>query len=135
MTADTAEDEAILILHFSLQDAVAKGQVLFGRRDSGSRARRRKEASALHAQRREDFARTKAIEVFPRDLFESAVQKDEPYIGVFGPDAGRGDERKAKAGREEALAIRASFKEGGIPGKARSMRQQHAERDLMAGSA
>ena len=67
----------------------------------------------LHAQRREDFARTKAIEVFARDLFESAVQKDEPYIGVFGPDAGRGDERKAKAGREEAVAIRGKFQTGG----------------------
>ena len=126
MAACSPKDKAVFILHLSLDDAVAEGQVFFGRRDGGSPISRWPKASTGHAQWGENLARTEVFQALAGNDFQGAPEQDEARIGVLGSASGRGFEGQAEAGIEQFLASASALKEANVAGQSGGVRQQHA---------
>ena len=100
MSGDSAEDEAVLILHFSLNHAAAEGPVVFGGRDGGPRSFGRTEARGLEVQRRENLARAQGIERLAAEKLDDLAEEDVTEVGVLGAGAGFGFKRQLQRGAQ-----------------------------------
>ncbi len=110
---------------------MAKGRVLFGRRDGGPPTRGRSKAGAGHAQGREYFARAEGFQAFAGNDFERPPKQDESRIGILGTVPRQGFEGQAEAGIEKCLRVLSVGKEADIARQTRGVREQHAQGHLV----
>src|SRR5271154_3551110 len=87
MAGGSSQNETVFILHFSLDDPVAEGCVLFGWRDSRSPIRRRTKAGAGHAKRSKHLARAEGFQRLAGDRFQRSAYEDESRVGVLSTAA------------------------------------------------
>src|SRR5271156_1195691 len=80
MAGGSSQNETIFILHFSLDNPVAEGCVLFGGRDSRSPISRRTKAGAGHAKRSKPLARAKGFQCLAGDCLERLPEQDESRV-------------------------------------------------------
>ena len=73
MSCYSAQDTGIFILHFSLDDALAEGAIINGRRDGRTPGRRGIELCARHAQRAEHFPLAETLKGFEIDTWWGLV--------------------------------------------------------------
>ena len=121
VAGNSAKYKAILVLDLSLYDAVAEGQVLFGRRDSRSPFSGRSKASAGHRQGSEHFACAEVFQPLSGKDFERLAQQNESGIGVLSAASGRRFDGQAEAGVEQRLAPVALLEEPDVAGQTRSV--------------
>ena len=67
---DSAKNTGVLVLHFSLDDAMAEAAIVGGRRDLRANFLRGIESCIDHAQRSEKFALAKSFERFVGEPFQ-----------------------------------------------------------------
>src|SRR6266852_3774100 len=104
MPAYASQNEAVLILNLSLDDTVAEGCILLGRRNKRSPISRRPKAGASHSQGSKNLPRAEALHFFPGDDFKHTAQQDESRIGVLRVASRGCFQGKLEAGIQQLLA-------------------------------
>ena len=104
MRGNASEDAGVLVLDFTLDDAVAEGTVVRCRRNFMFQRSPRIERRVHHAERPKNFALAEGIERFIGEAFESEAENDESDIAVFGARARGGSEFGREGGLQKGLA-------------------------------
>jgi hypothetical protein len=77
---DAAQPSGILIVHFAVQHPMAKGRVVFGRRDARAPALGRQIAGRRHAERTEDPRVEEGIDALPGDGFDGLHERHRAEV-------------------------------------------------------
>src|SRR5580692_3419923 len=89
----SAKHAGVFVLHFTLDNALAKHAVVLRRRDFSASLKRWIVSGVPHAQRSEDFALAEAIERFRRHLLQRLAQNNKSNVTVFGTRPRLGNQR------------------------------------------
>src|SRR5437762_184923 len=84
LSGHASQDAGILVINFSLNDAVAERAVIDCGQNRRSPSRRRIESCVGHAQRSEYLALAESVKRFVRDAFEGDAENDKTNVTVGG---------------------------------------------------
>ena len=104
-------------------------------RDRGPRLPGRTKARGFEGERRKDFAGAESIERFAAENLDDFPEQDEAKVGVFGARAGFRFEGQLQSGAQQGGRRRMLAEQGRVSGQARSVRKQHAQRDVLLAAA
>src|SRR5215831_3747210 len=93
MSRNAAHHAGVLILYFSLNDAVAEGLVVRGGWNRSSPRGWRVEGGVHHCQRPEDLVPAEMIERFFGDALQGNAENDESDVAICRFASGIGGER------------------------------------------
>src|SRR5204863_6962789 len=92
-----SQHTGVLVIDFSLNDAMAERVVIDGGRNRNSPSLWRIESGVRHSQRAEDFALRKAVKRFISDALKRDSKNNESDVAVGGLACGIHGERRCKS--------------------------------------
>src|SRR6185312_7829671 len=99
MSGYPAHDGGVFIVDLALNEAMAEGTVIFGRRDCEFQVGWRIEAGMRKIEFGEDLTLAELAQGLAGKLFQRMTQQDEADVTVFGTRTGRGGERDLATSR------------------------------------
>src|SRR6185312_9155372 len=114
---DASQGEAVLVLHFALDHAMAKRGVVLGWRHPVSQERRRVKAGSFQLQKSSNFTLEHYCQRLAGENFESTAKQHESDVRILGSRAGRGFERKMQKRVQHRLRRTVLLEQAGIAGQ------------------
>src|SRR5437899_10758663 len=105
MSRDSAQHARVLVLHFAVNDPLAKSAIVHRGRNVGAPGSRRLECRMNHSEGTENLALAEGFERFIGDAFQSNTQDDEPDVAINGERAGLRDARGCEGRMQELFAV------------------------------
>src|SRR5271165_5801985 len=135
VSGNAAHDVCVLIVDLALDDAMAKGTVVFGGGDGVDPTGQWGEAGVGHAARFEDFALRKASQRFAGEALQDFAQEDEANVAVAGSRSRRCDQGSGACGTDQIVTGAGGLEELDVGRKTAGVSEQHANGDGAAVAA
>src|SRR5664280_61212 len=122
----------VLVSHFALDDALAKGAIVFGGRNPRLPLCWRIESRMGHPERSKDFLPRKEVERHASLAGQHFSQQDEAHVAVLGARARRGNQPRGKRGPNEFLARGGNLKQLLVSRQSAGVGKQHEQGDRLS---
>jgi len=132
VSGDASHHEGVLVIHFTLNDAPAKGAIVLRGRNLGLPFRRWIESRLCHAKWDEDLLPRELVECKASLATQHFSQQEEADVTVFGVRAGLGDQPRGKRGPNQFLARAGNLEQLLVSRQPAGVREQHAQGDRLS---
>src|SRR5664279_141103 len=132
MSSDASHHGSVLVIHFALDDALAKGAIIFGGRNPRLPLCWRIESRVRHAERRQDFLPRKEVERHASLAGQHFSQQDEAHVSILGARAGRGNQARSKRGPNKLVARAGNLKQLLVCRQSAGVGKQHEQGDRLS---
>src|SRR5664279_2498336 len=132
MSSYASHHGSVLVIHFALDDALAKSAIVFGGRNPRLPLCWRIESRMGHPERSKDFLPRKEVERHASLAGQHFSQQDEAHVAVLGARARRGNQPRGKRGPNEFLARGGNLKQLLVSRQSAGVGKQHEQGDRLS---